>query len=109
MNLAELSKAVAESNLSSADLIELSKVLHECVLARRRVEAIATKSTLKVGARVRLHSIRPRHLCGQVGTVLSIAARGSRVDVRLDGEESWRRHGIPATCLEVVESETAGA
>ena len=104
--MANLSAIVASlDGLTADEMLLLNKALVANIKRARTNEAAALTATLKVGDRVRLQNIKPRHYEGREGTVSSLLSRGSRIAVTLDGDVLPLH--VPASALAKIASAAA--
>lgn len=88
--------------LTLDELNEVLPVYKQLLSSNRRFEATVAVMSLTPGDKVVLHDIRPKHMNGKQGEVISV--KQTRVFVKFPGTQ-WE-HGVtvPAACLTKLDS-----
>ena len=91
--------------LNLDELREITPFFKNILSLNRRVESSAAVLSFAPGDDVILHDIRPAHMNGSKGTVVSV--KQTRVLVKFPGTKWEFGVTVPATCLTKVEKALA--
>jgi len=86
--------------LSLDELREIMPFYKNLLSLNRRVEAVSAVMDFAPGDQVILHDIRPKHMNGSKGEVVSV--KQTRVVVKFPGTQWSMGVTVPATCLTKV-------
>jgi hypothetical protein len=92
--------ALVSGEIDETTIIEAVKEYRRGEHARK---VLAARTTLKVGTRCTVNGIRPKRLCGTIGTIDML--NGNRAALKVESSPDWHHaagsfiHGIPIVCL----------
>jgi hypothetical protein len=93
--------------LNHEELTAIMPFYKNLLSLNRRVAAAEAVMSLKAGDQVRLHGIRPKHMNGSEGEVISV--KQTRVLVKFPGTKWAYGVTVPATCLTLIENKAKSA
>lgn len=91
--------------LNHDELSEILPFYNNLLKLNRRIEASVAVMSFAPGDDVVLHNIRPQHMNGSKGTVVSV--KQTRVYCKFPGTKWEYGVNVPATCLTKVEKAKA--
>lgn len=101
-NLKQLVKEIVNGEFSMEEMKVIAIALRE----RRRVQIAQTIASLRIGSKVEIFDITPKHWNGMEAEIVGFATRGTRVDLRItDNKRRYQadigsvQKGFPMKCL----------